>query len=238
MEMRDRAVHFPISDQMLLGFRRSVPKAKDCVINALELCGVIDASAADVLRILVGDVGVNFHQIGEIFTATSGVCHVFKTYPVNLPECRSDVEAIVEGLKKSSMLFAGFTVQEVSHIVVVARTLNGGFVYIDPQNPQAISGIRDLFQQAQLVHILVRGDLSRCPEATCMPLVSSGASSLVRGYLTDLARGQRPRSAPSMQEQDLIRRDWLLRLARAKELKLPDAAHRRARSRSRASMSP
>jgi hypothetical protein len=204
--MKGVPVHFSVTDASLANFGRRVPKPRDCVISALELCGVVSSSAADVLRILVGDIGINFDQIGQIFTTTASTCHVFKTFPANLPECRREVEALVARLPPQQMLFAGFTAGALSHIVVIARTLAGDLVYVDPQQGEPIGRAEDFFRRAELVHVLVRGSGERCPLDVCLPEPPEAATADARE--SALRRG---RALPHAELQDAIRREWLER---------------------------
>ncbi len=61
---------FTISDESLTRFRRSHPKPNDCVINALEILGILETHSADITRIFVGDDGLLQHQIEKVFEIT------------------------------------------------------------------------------------------------------------------------------------------------------------------------
>ena len=59
---------FVLTDDAVGKFRRWVKKPRDCVINAMELLGILDSQNADIARILMGDIGAQIKQIEGIFS--------------------------------------------------------------------------------------------------------------------------------------------------------------------------
>jgi hypothetical protein len=98
----------------------------DCVINALQLIGVLDTFSSNILRIsCVGSTGFEKDQIEKIFVLYKGVNFDFKSTK-NFDEFANSIET---QLLPGNIVFAGFT----GHVFIIGRYLNGKLVYIDPQ---------------------------------------------------------------------------------------------------------
>jgi hypothetical protein len=220
-------VHFDVSDVQLATFGRRVQKPRDCFINALELTGAVSSTAADILRILVGDVGIDFQKMAEIFVVAFGRCKVFKSYPVGLPECRAQVEKIVADLPARRMLFAGFTFREdANHIVMIARTAAGALLFIDPQQAQPFRDLREVFGAADVVYILTTGSdaTPSCPGDTCLPNPSrSMGSEPLREELRRMQHEAAEEPPPAMTQDRLERLQTLMRREQGPEANV-DAA--------------
>lgn len=95
---------FRITDQHLQNFKRLIKKPMDCVINALEIIGVIDNTHADIIRICMGDVGLSSYQITEIFQ------YMKPKYQWDF--MRIKLKALIEycqkNLKRGHVLFCGY----------------------------------------------------------------------------------------------------------------------------------
>ena len=59
-------------DENINKFGRAIKKPKDCVINALEIIGIINTTDADIMRIVVGDNGIG-KKITDLSTAISQI---------------------------------------------------------------------------------------------------------------------------------------------------------------------
>jgi hypothetical protein len=214
-------VHFTVSDAQLAAFGRRVQKPKDCFINALELTGAVSSTAADILRILAGDDGIDFDKMAQVFVLTFGRCKVFKSYPVSLPECRAQVESIVAGLPVQRMLFAGFTFREdANHIVMIAKTAASALLFIDPQQPQPFRDLREVFGAAKVVYILSSGSegAPSCPRDTCLPrpALSMGSEQL-REELRRMQHEAEQDAPPAMSQDRLQRLQVLLKREKGAE---------------------
>jgi hypothetical protein len=66
-----KALYFNVnSTDEFAKFKRRILKPKDCVINALQVLGLIEERSAEIMRIMVGDSGISANQIEEIFEFT------------------------------------------------------------------------------------------------------------------------------------------------------------------------
>jgi hypothetical protein len=139
---------FYISDDNLLKFRRLVKKPRDCVINALELLGVLEAVPADLMRIVVGDTGINASQIEQIFSYVqpSARWRFFRYTDIKTLE-----QFAYQGLQPSHVIFCGYQKNGFKHVFIVGKNHHGQILYIDPQvdafcpleQPQCFNYIRD-----------------------------------------------------------------------------------------------
>ena len=133
---------FLITDEHIRSFRRWVKKPRDCVINALEIIGIVDSAQADIMRIMVGDTGVLRNQIEEIFE------YNFPEYTWRFRKYK-DLESIakfcVDTLETNHVVFCGYSVHsskinehgfqyhEDRHVFLIGKSSDGRIVYIDPQ---------------------------------------------------------------------------------------------------------
>jgi hypothetical protein len=95
---------FRITDQHLQNFKRLIKKPMDCVINALEIIGVIDNTHADIIRICMGDIGLSISQIVDIFK------YMKPTYEWGFMKIRFKalMEYCQKNLKRGHVLFCGY----------------------------------------------------------------------------------------------------------------------------------
>ena len=133
---------FSITDQSLASFQRVFPIPGDCVISALQLVGVIDAQAADIMRIatIAGSTWNDPEQIELVF--------VYRTMR-NFLYSESDnyhqfVDIIQRELPRGSVVFAGYEAQNGQrHAFLIGRQLDGQIVYIDPQTNPSFCPLSD-----------------------------------------------------------------------------------------------
>jgi len=117
---------FKISDENIMNFKRYLKSPMDCVINALQLMGILDTLSSNILRIsCVGTTGFEKEQIEKIFTLYTGVNFEFKS----TKKFDEFVQIIETQLLPGNVVFAGYT----GHVFIIGRYLNGQLVYIDPQ---------------------------------------------------------------------------------------------------------
>jgi len=121
---------FYMTDENLHHFRRWVKKPSDCVINALELLGVLQATPADLMRIAVGDSGLSAPKIEETFA------YVYPTIRWRFFRY-TDIHTLenfcIQGLQPSHVIFCGYNKQGFRHVFLIGKTNTGKVVLIDPQ---------------------------------------------------------------------------------------------------------
>lgn len=150
-------VIFKITDDNLRNFSRRVVKPKDCVINALQVVGFVDEKPAELMRILVGDKGVEIDQIESIFNFFNPKFRfTFKKYDSADPIDVSNVQAEINKLPNGCVLFCGLTWKNTrdSHVFILGRFTNGEYVVIDPQKQQAYQDLNNYLTNAQELFIL------------------------------------------------------------------------------------
>ena len=117
---------FQINDENIQSFRRYINSPMDCVINALQLMGLLDTVTSNLFRIsCVGTNGFEKDQIEKIFILYKGVNFEFKS-TTNFNEFLNWIET---KLLPGNVVFAGYT----GHVFIIGRLLNGNIMYIDPQ---------------------------------------------------------------------------------------------------------
>jgi hypothetical protein len=117
---------FKISDDNIMNFRRHIKSPMDCVINALQLMGILDTTSSNVFRIsCVGTNGFTKEQIEKIFILYIGLNFEFKSTK-DFNEFATTIET---KLLPGNVVFAGYS----GHVFLLGRYLDGRIVYIDPQ---------------------------------------------------------------------------------------------------------
>lgn len=122
-------VEINISDQNLCNFRRYIGSPMDCLINAIQLIGLIDMNAANLLRISsAGSTGFTIEQISSIFILYSRKFCLFRqmidfnTFATQLTKMRPGTVSL-----------GGYNSGGFSHVFLIGKTTTGIMVYIDPQ---------------------------------------------------------------------------------------------------------
>lgn len=120
---------FPITDTNILEFKRLIKSPMDCVINALQLFGLLDVVTANLLRIPaeLQKTGFSKEEIEMIFILFMGNNFSFKPTK-NFQEFSTYIETY---LHPGYAVFAGYT----GHVFILARRLDGVIMLIDPQEP-------------------------------------------------------------------------------------------------------
>lgn len=125
---------FYISNDNLIRFKREVKKPRDCVINALEIIGILNDVNADLMRIAVGDTGLGTNQIESIF------CYVERRFHwrfIRYTNIKTLEDFCLHNLKPSHVIFCGYS-KEVNggifkHVFLIGKTNQLEVLYIDPQ---------------------------------------------------------------------------------------------------------
>jgi hypothetical protein len=122
---------FQISDENIEKFRRLFATPTDCVINAMQIIGMLDNLTGNLLRIsLPENTTINSEQIEKIFTLYTG--KFFNFTPTN--DFLEFSNYLRTNLKSGQVAFAGYTkIDNTSHVFLLGRLDNGTIMYIDPQ---------------------------------------------------------------------------------------------------------
>lgn len=129
------AVHlsqFKITDSNLMSFERNISAPMDCVISAMEVMGVINSGAANIMRIsTIGAIGITKQQIELIFAYALGKNFEFDTTSTYTQW----TDIINEKLHPGHVVFAGVTgTDDSKHVFMIGRNSSGALVLIDPSN--------------------------------------------------------------------------------------------------------
>lgn len=123
----------PISDENIAAFTRMSPNPTDCVINAMEILGILDARSAGIARILVNEKGVSPDDILAIFNLINPNLHQWTVI-----QHQTSLEELARNLQPGFAYFCGLVFFEVSagiggHVVVLAKSADQSVWILDPQ---------------------------------------------------------------------------------------------------------
>ena len=108
----------------------------DCVINALELMGALDGRNADLMRIAVGDKGLQKDQIESIFSYL---------FPTNKWDFfgYTDIKMLehftMNIMEPGHVIFCGYyghnasVNAQIGHVFLIGKDSAGNVLYMDPQ---------------------------------------------------------------------------------------------------------
>lgn len=138
--------YFRVTDTQIEEFNRTVNVEMDCVISALQIFGILNSSCANILRLsFAGRIGFNIEQIESIFIYLNGFNYCF--IPYDSFTIFRDI--IQRKLQPGYAYFVGYNtitpdLRSFSHVLIIARYLDGRFVIIDPQLiPEKIAPLND-----------------------------------------------------------------------------------------------
>jgi len=115
---------FVISDINIMNFKRYLHSPRDCVINALQIFGILDVISANVMRMFTVNTNIQKEQIEHIFVLTFGNNFEFKS-----TSCFNEFTLNINNLlKPGNGVFAGY----LGHVFILARLTNGDIIFIDP----------------------------------------------------------------------------------------------------------
>tara|TARA_Y100000592_G_C5465742_1_gene316589 strand:- start:202 stop:846 length:645 start_codon:yes stop_codon:yes gene_type:complete len=121
---------FGFSDININVFKRGLKKPKDCVINAMQMLGIIEETPADLMRVLVGEnFGITKEQLQscfEILYRKENLSWRFETY-TNITTLSNFVK---DKLSPSRAILCGY---DNKHVFLIAKSENGEMFMIDPQ---------------------------------------------------------------------------------------------------------
>jgi hypothetical protein len=121
---------FKISDENLMKFFKLVDKPNDCVINALQIIGILDRLNADLMRVAVGDIGLIDTQIKDIFKV---VVPSKQWRFLRYTNVKDLAEFTSLYMKPGHVIFCGYEEHKINHVFLVGKTMSGNVLYIDPQ---------------------------------------------------------------------------------------------------------
>lgn len=164
----------PITQEQIFQTSRLLAAPRDCVINAMQLLGIVPQDTAAVMRIMVGDTGLLPDQVTRIFEFVYRRPFILEYQPIsNLPLLDQELEM----LPFSHAAFVGIRYPTGSgHVFIVGKSDTGSLVYLDPQRPTLcnlydINCKVDVFGSAESFFILKYGDYSQLKtEQTPVPV--------------------------------------------------------------------
>lgn len=130
--------NWKITNENLLHFERLANHNNDCVINALQILGLIDSKHAGIMRILVKPgYGVQKNEFQSILQL---LYPSFRWKFIRYTNVDRFIKKLMEILPNGTVSFCGIKWREGSkHVFLVGKALTGEFVIIDGQrNPVSI----------------------------------------------------------------------------------------------------
>jgi hypothetical protein len=130
---RFKIAQFRIFDENLKSFKRLIDKPMDCVVNAMQIIGVINSTTADLLRIKAGKQVFQIDEIEKMFTLYFP--HIFKFKSMDGVEWVNQIKQI---LKPGHVMFVGYSDKNgPGHVFLVGRlaTDSKDIIMLDPQLP-------------------------------------------------------------------------------------------------------
>jgi hypothetical protein len=129
---------FPITNENLFSFNREFLSPKDCVINAMQLMGLLQEVPANLMRISsCGSAGFTKEQIEIMFIYLTGQNHDF----VETIDREAWSNVITTLLPPGHVVFAGYE----GHVFLVGKDLENKIMYIDPQANPALCNTDNKF---------------------------------------------------------------------------------------------
>lgn len=125
----NKVSEFIMSNENIETFNRVTKNDFDCVPNALYLLGAIDSKTTDIMRILARRFGVYVEEIEDIFNYLLG-----KEFKFLVIDKRFLYNYCENNLKPGHAVFCGYKKQQLSHVFLLAKRLDGVLVLLDGQN--------------------------------------------------------------------------------------------------------
>jgi hypothetical protein len=137
-----KIAEFNLSFENFNNFKRLVQHPNDCVINAMELIGLIDSENADIMRIITPPGGLFLTQILGIFD--------YKTetkFDWTFAGTKNGQEFIdgVKTIGNNMMIFCGATLKDFQHVFLIAKDNEGTIAVVDPQYANTVVPFKDYF---------------------------------------------------------------------------------------------
>ena len=128
----------PMNDATLEQFvRLGGGTPMDCVINAMQILGLITNKEGHLLRVTLNatDFGFSEYQIALLFKT----CFYFDTQQQFLKEfsfnqfSETEFETYIDTCPLGQGILCGIRTNMISHVFIVTRKLDGNFAILDPQ---------------------------------------------------------------------------------------------------------
>lgn len=141
---------FQITSNNIDNFRRNFARPRDCLINALQLLGLVDSIEALNLRIRYGNFGFEQQEIVNFFNNYYNLFHCFSSYD-NL----QDILYVISQLPIGVGFLSGVQFHNgEKHVFITAKDLNGNILVLDPQRQPSIVSLDDYLNNSSLFYIL------------------------------------------------------------------------------------
>lgn len=137
--MNWKITNFRITDRQFATFTRHLPAPNDCVINLLEFLQLVTPHDAAIMRIFVGQTGVDMDAILAIFK------FLFPNYEWRFQGVQdwNGVIDVVSNIEPGHVNFSGVQWKNgARHVMMMGRTLDNKVWLIDPQI-QLVCSVRD-----------------------------------------------------------------------------------------------
>lgn len=124
------AKQYPMTNEIISQFKRLNPRPQDCVINAMEIIGIMGNREAGVARSLVGINGITMEQIINIFNSVDmAYRHSF--------EIIYNLNKVMDEIRPGNAIFVGLGWIGINsgHVVILVKGLDNVRYVLDPQIP-------------------------------------------------------------------------------------------------------
>ena len=125
---------FTIEDANIEKFRRIASRSNDCVINAMQIIGMISVKEAALLRIVGGDTGLTPIVITKMFTLYIPKKFLFKEMDFQL------FQQNINQIELGQVVFAGYSQvtqgKTFNHVFLIGKNRNNKIYLVDPQLPE------------------------------------------------------------------------------------------------------
>jgi hypothetical protein len=110
-------------------FTRIEARPNDCVINAIQLIGGFDAGHSEVMRILVGDIGITKEKIVKIFNRVLATDYIWKFVRY---DNMNRIIKHADNMPNNTVIFCGCKTNNIGHVFLIDKN-NDIIRLIDPQ---------------------------------------------------------------------------------------------------------
>lgn len=118
-----------ISDKNLCNFKRYLDSPMDCFVNAMQIMGLIDTKAANLLRIsCVGVTGFSEEQIASIFILYTKFFFIFR----ELTGWDAFGQQVMK-ISPGTVTLGGYRKNGAGHVFLIGKTTQNKMIYIDPR---------------------------------------------------------------------------------------------------------
>lgn len=155
-----------ISDQNFCNFKRFLNSPMDCFVNAMQIMGMLNTNAANLLRIsCVGVSGFSQEQIASIFILYTNFFFLFREM--------AGWDAFGQQIMKISpgyVTLGGYHKNGTGHVFLIGKTTQNKMIYIDPQIQNNTlcflheAQCENLIKNMDKYYLLYRNDIQLTPQ--------------------------------------------------------------------------